>query len=58
MSARSNGLPLWKVRPIIDGVIQEDKAESVVGSIVDAMTHANALHLKTGVMHAVREVGK
>lgn len=58
MSARSNGLPLWKVRPIIDGVIQEDESKPVVGSIVEAMGYANALHLKTGVMHAVREVGK
>ena len=58
MSARSNGLPLWKVRPIIDGVIQEDESKPVVGSFEAAMTHANALHLKTGVMHAVREVRK
>ena len=30
MSARINGLPLWKVRPIIDGVIQEDESHEQV----------------------------
>lgn len=56
MSARANGSPLWWIRPIIDGVIQEDKGEPFTGTITAAMAHADALHLQTGLQHSVTEV--
>lgn len=56
MSARTNGASLWWIRPIINGVIREDKGEPCAGSIVTAMKRANALHLQTGQQHAATEV--
>lgn len=56
MSNRINGASLWWIRPIINGVIREDKGEPCVGSIVTAMKRANALHVKTGQQHAATEV--
>lgn len=56
MSNRINGACLWWIRPIIDGVIREDKGEPCAGSIVAAMKRANALHTKTGQQHAVASV--
>ncbi len=58
MSARAAGTPLWWIRPIIDGVIREDKGEPLAGTIDAAMERANALHLHTGLRHSVTEVGK
>lgn len=56
MSARVNGASLWWIRPIINGVIREDKGEPCAGSIVTAMERANALHVKTGQQHTATEV--
>ena len=56
MSARTNGAPLWWIRPIIDGVIREDLGQPFAGTIDAAMERANALHLQTGLRHSVTDV--
>ena len=54
MSARSNGHPLWLVRPIIDGVIREDLAVIAVGTLGAVMEQADTLHAATGNQYAVK----
>ena len=54
MSARSNGQPLWLVRPILDGVIREDLAQLAVGTLAAVMEQADALHIATGNQYAVK----
>lgn len=56
MSARTNGAPLWWIRPIIDGVIREDEGQPFVGTIDAAMERANKMHLETGLQHSVTDV--
>lgn len=53
MSARTNGQPIWRMRPVINDVIREDMATLVVGSLEAVMETANALHAATGIQHAV-----
>ena len=54
MSARTNGQPLWFVRPIIDGVIREDLATLFVGTLAAMVDHTSRLHRETGLQHAAR----
>lgn len=54
MSARSNGQPLWLVRPILDGVIREDLAVIAVGTLAAVMEQADAMHAATGIQYAVK----
>jgi len=58
MSARTNGQPLWLVRPIVDGVIREDLAEFTVGTLAAVMEQANALHAATGNQYAVKPAAR
>ena len=54
MSARTNGQPLWFVRPIIDGVIREDLGKLFAGTIDAMVEHIAGLHRETGLQHAAR----
>jgi hypothetical protein len=54
MSARTNGQPLWFVRPIIDGVIREDMGTPFVGTLAAMVDHTSRLHRETGLQHAAR----
>jgi len=54
VSARSNGQPLWLVRPILDGVIREDLAELAVGTLAAVMDQAGEMHAATGKQYAVK----
>ena len=56
MSTRTNGQPLWLIRPIIDNCIREDLAQFAVGTLADVVAQAYALHVATGNQHAVRWV--
>tara|TARA_R110000868_G_scaffold253358_1_gene509990 strand:- start:598 stop:777 length:180 start_codon:yes stop_codon:yes gene_type:complete len=56
MSTRTNGQPLWLIRPIIDNCIREDLAQLTVGTLDVVMARANTLHIETGHQHAVRRV--
>lgn len=56
MSTRTNGQPLWFVRPIIDGIIREDLGRLFTGTLDAVIEHATALHRETGLQQAVTEV--
>jgi hypothetical protein len=54
MDARTNGQPLWFVRPIIDGVIREDLTTPFAGTLDAMVEHIADLHRETGLQHAAR----
>jgi hypothetical protein len=56
MSARSNGQPLWLVRPIVDGVIREERGSVFAGTLAAMIEHIARLHRETGLQHAATEV--
>ena len=56
MSARTNGQPLWFVRPIIDGVIREARGSVFAGTLAAMVQHISRLHRETGLEHAATEV--
>lgn len=56
MSARADGAPLWAIRPIVEGLIREDRSEFFVGTFEAAMKYATQLHESTGLQHAVAAV--
>ena len=56
MSTRTNGTPLWKVRPIIEGVIRNDREQLFAGTEAEVIAHIAVLDLTTGVQYAAKEV--
>lgn len=56
MSTRTDGSPLWWVRPIIDGVIREDRGTVFAGTRAAMVGHISRLHRETGWQHAATEV--
>ncbi len=56
MSDRAGGSPLWLIRPVIDGVIDEARATLFAGTLEAAIIEANWREALTGLQHAVTEV--
>lgn len=52
MSNRTDGKPLWWVRPLVDGVIREEDGKPFVGTRAAMVDHISRLHRETGVQHA------
>jgi hypothetical protein len=57
MSNRKNGQPLWWVRPIIDGHIDDSTGHAFTGTEAEMVEHIGRLHRETGVQHAAVSVG-
>ncbi len=57
MSDRAGGSPLWLIRPVRDGVIDEGNARLFAGTLEQALVEAAFLHVRTGLQHAVTEAG-
>lgn len=55
MSIRNNGKPLWWLRPIVDGVIDESRAELFAGTLAEVVIEANWRFVITGLVHTARE---
>jgi hypothetical protein len=56
MSARSNGKPLWWVRPMNGMTIDEGKGHVFAGTDDEMEAHIRALHRETGKQHAATSV--
>lgn len=56
MSTRTDGSPLWWVRPIIDGFVREDRGKVFTGTRAAMVEHISQLHRETGLQHAATEV--
>ena len=58
MSNRTDGTPLWWVRPIVDCVIREDLGKPFTGTRAAMVEHISRLHRETGLQHAAVEAGE
>lgn len=56
MSVRANGSPIWRIRPIINGVIDESRAILFRGTLAKVDRETRRLHRETGIEHAAREL--
>ena len=56
MSKRSNGKPLWWVRPMDGMEIREDEGHFFTGYTAEMVEHIGALHRETGRQHAATDV--
>ena len=52
MSARSDGKPLWWVRPIINNVIHEAEGHIFTGTETEMVAHIGKMHRETGTQYA------
>lgn len=52
MSNRKNGQPLWWVRPIIEGYVDDSAGHAFAGTETEMVEHIGKLHRETGVQHA------
>jgi hypothetical protein len=52
MSNRSNGKPLWWVRPMDGMEIDESAGHLFAGYVADMLDHISELHRETGRQHA------
>jgi hypothetical protein len=58
MSNRTNGKPLWLVRPIVDNVIRNDLTEHMPGTEAEVIDYIAALHRATGTQYAAKRAGE
>jgi hypothetical protein len=58
MSNRTNGKPLWWVRPIVDGHADESAGRMFVGTEAEMVAHISRLHRETGTQHAATSAGE
>lgn len=52
MSNRSDGKPLWWVRPIINNVIHEAEGRIFTGTETEMVAHISKMHRETGTQYA------
>jgi hypothetical protein len=57
MSNRKNGQPLWWVRPIIDGHVDDSAGHVFTGTEAEMIAHISRLHRESGTQHAAVSVG-
>lgn len=58
MSARSGGQPLWLISPVVNGVINENRATFFVGTKDDVIVEVNWRFALTGKLHAIKTAGR